>query len=138
MSFFKNKEEYSSEINITSLIDVVFLLLLFFMLTTTFSAKPGFKINLPKSNNTGSEKDNNNINVYVAATGEISFNGNKVSIEEVSDLLKDKAKDGTEQMVIISADEAARHGVVVQIMDKIKECGFSKITIATQSKKLIK
>lgn len=134
MSFFKSKDDSSSEINITPLIDVVFLLLLFFMLTTTFSAKPGFKINLPKSSSAASGKESDSINVYVAATGDISFNGNKVSIGEVSELLKEKAKQGTEQMVMISADEAAKHGVVVEIMDRIKSSGFSKITIATQSK----
>lgn len=134
MSFFKAKDDSNSEINITPLIDVVFLLLLFFMLTTTFSAKPGFKINLPKSNNTASEKTNDNINVFISSRGDISFNGTKVEMVELSQLLKEKVKLGTEQMVIISADEEARHGVVVEIMDRIKQSGLSKITIATQGK----
>jgi len=135
LSFFKIKEEDSTDsINITPLIDVVFLLLLFFMLTTTFTSIPGFKINLPKAQSSTQEKTNN-INIFISETGEINFDSNKTNIKDLDILLKEKASIGTDQMVIISADQNSKHGLIVDIMDKIKENGFSKITIATQRKK---
>lgn len=135
MSFIKKNEDNDVDINITPLIDVVFLLLLFFMLTTTFTSRPGFKINLPKTSSSATENSNENINIYISSSGEISFNDKITSINEISKLLKEKTSVGTNQMVIISADESSKHGIVVDVMDKIKENGFSKITIATQKKK---
>jgi biopolymer transport protein ExbD len=134
LSFFKNNQEETSEnINITPLIDVVFLLLLFFILTTTFTSLPGFKINLPKSQSASQEKTNN-INIFISEEGQISFDSKQINIKDLELILKEKAKIGTDQMVIISADQNSKHGLIVNIMDKIKESGFSKITIATRKK----
>jgi len=135
LSFFKDKtEEQVDTINITPLIDVVFLLLLFFMLTTSFTSIPGFKINLPKAQSASQEKTNN-INIFISESGSISFESEYVNLKDLEKLLKEKALLGTDQMVIISADQNAKHGIIVDIMDIIKENGYSKITIATQRKK---
>lgn len=128
--FSKNK---GVDINLTPLIDVVFLLLIFFMVSTTFIYNDSLKIDLPKAKGENVEVKEN-INIVVNSNGEININGDKVSrlgLERKLKSLKQKMPNAT---VVLQADKKSYHEDVVFVMDYCKRVGFSKLAIATEDK----
>ena len=134
MSFYDEKND-DIELNITPLIDVVFILLIFFMVSTIFVSKTGFKLQLPKANAKQIEKNNDNIEISISKKGKIAFNGEKIQnstdlIKILKTNLKTKLIDKT--TITLKADKHTYYGLVIDVMDKIKSIGINKIIIATQ------
>lgn len=122
-------------INITSLVDVLFILLLFFILSTTWVTAPGIKVNLPKTESREPSKEKRELTVVVSKDGKLYVETRQVSVDQLAKLLADKAKKGeTDAPVVIQADEATMHGKVVEVMDLAKTAGFNKLAIATEQK----
>ncbi len=117
------------------MIDVVFLLLIFFMLSTTFIVKPGINISLPKSSAEEIRKQKEEIEVSISREGGFYLDGDKVDLETLKERFVNAAKTSIESVVIINADEKASHGDVVAIMDMAKESGITKLAVATAPKK---
>ncbi len=132
---FKRKKKIHPPPDITPLIDVVFLLLIFFMISTSFADKPGIKIDLPKANADIIKKENNEVRVYIAKDGNIVVDGRKVGISQLDKIFSDAADLGNQTTVIIKADKYAAHGRVVEVMDNAKEAGITKLAIATEQRK---
>ena len=131
---FKKKEKNSSfTIDIAPLVDVVFLLLIFFMLSTTFEVNPGIKVNLPESTSKEITKEPKEIKILITKSGKLYYNGKKITLSDLEKKfknLKDKKK-----LIIIEADRYAYHGTVVTVMDIAKTEGFNNFAIATRQKK---
>lgn len=126
---FKSQLEFEKgRLDIAPLIDVVFLLLIFFMLTSSYIVQPGIKINLPKAV-TSEVIQEKNLVVTVSAEETVYLNNRPVSLEELKAQLKKAAVDN--RPLLIKADRRASLGKVVEIWDMCREVGLSQINIAT-------
>jgi len=123
-------------INLTPLIDVVFLLLIFFMVSTTFvTIRQGIKIDLPKTT-TPQEKVRQHIVISITKDGHIYLGKRWVKNEKtLLALLRDRIKEEKEKLVLINADKEVKHGRVVRVMDLAKRAGAEKIGVLTTPEK---
>lgn len=131
---FKRKQRAVVPPDITPLIDVVFLLLIFFMLSTTFIINPGININLPKSSAEEIKMEKQKLIVIISKGGDIYVEDKKIDLDVLKAMFSDMAKTSRESTVIISADEATSHGVVVSVMDMAKLSGVTRLAIETEPK----
>jgi len=128
---FKGRMELEhglKQIDIAPLIDIVFQLLIFFMLTSSFIIQPGIKVNLPKAV-TSEVVKYDNIELMVSSESVIYLNGKVVNMQELKVLFKQVAKRN--QTILIKADKRASLGRVVEIWDLARDIGISQINIAT-------
>ena len=116
------------QIDIAPLIDMVFQLLIFFMLTSSFIMQPGIKVNLPKAV-TSEVIKNENIEIIISSENVIYLNGKVVSLGELKSLFKQVAQ--RKQSILIKSDRRASLGRIVEIWDMARDMGVSQINIAT-------
>jgi len=128
---FKIKQKRKVLINITSLIDVLFLLLIFFMVSSTFLEQPGIKLELPQAENSVIIEQKEFV-LFVDKKGEMFLNDDKVETENLSSLLKKMLPEMKDGALILKADQDASHGMVVKIMDSAKHSGIKKLIIGTK------
>ena len=134
MNFRGNRRRRSGvALEITPLVDVVFLLLIFFLLTATYVKNPNLDINLPKASLKQANSQKTDLAVAVNEKGELRFNGEDVSLEKLEGVLRAEYAQDSESIVVIQADKSSRHGRVVEVMDLAKRIGFAKLAIATQA-----
>lgn len=122
-------------INLTPLIDVVFLLLIFFMVTTTFTRDTRLTVNLPEAEANSSESLPDQIEVTVSEAGRFSVNGEVLSNSQpgtLGDAILQAAQSDRNRPVLLVADAEATHQSVVTAMDAIGRAGFSRLSIATR------
>jgi len=128
-----NKKRRRVAINITSLIDVVLLLLIFFMVSTNFIEQPGMKLDLPDSE-TASSSAGNDLEVIIQPDGDIFFNGNAITIEDLRAQFEKLAGESSDQSLLLKADKSVTHGTVMEVMDIARINGIQKIIIASTKK----
>ena len=121
-------------IDIAPLVDVVFLLVIFFAVSTTFLETSGLKLELPSSSAT-TEREVREIAVYLTSEGLLSFQGEEVSAEDLESRLGSALEDTDRKIVVLRADTGTPHGKVVEIMDRIRQAGAEALTVATRSGK---
>lgn len=130
---FRHKVPEDLDVNITPLIDVVFLLLIFFMVSTTFDRQSELNIELPEASGEISKNELLDIEIFIGPKGEYSVNGKALINTQVESLLRamrDVAGDNKEPRVIISADKNATHQSVMSAMDAARQLNFLHITFA--------
>ena len=120
--------------NTTPLVDVVFNLLLFFMLSSSFIVHPGIKIKLPTATSKETERETK-LNITITRDNRIFLNEKRVSINNLSQAIGDFVAAGREEILFIKADADVRHGLVVEVMDIAKSSGVERLAIATQPKR---
>jgi biopolymer transport protein ExbD len=128
---FKGRMELEhglKQIDIAPLIDIIFQLLIFFMLTSSFVMQPGIKVNLPKAL-TSEVVTAENIEILVTAENVTYLNGKVVTVPELKSILKLAAKRN--QSILIKADKRTSLGRVVEIWDLARDLGITQINIAT-------
>lgn len=133
MKFRHGKTEVP-EVNITPLIDIVFLLLIFFMISTTFKHEFEVGIELPKAES-DSQLNEKTIEISIDKKGNYFLNGKKLVNTKSNSIklaLQKIAKGNLKQPVVISADGATPHQSVIRAMDAVRLVGFSRLTFATQ------
>ena len=129
---FRRHIQESPKVDLTPMIDVVFLLLIFFMISTTFIERPGLSIDLPAANSEQIKLNNKEVQVYLAENGDIYLQREKVALDELLLHLQSFGSVTTKKMTfLLMADKSARHGKVVQLMDAAKKAGFGGLAIAT-------
>ncbi|OGX45174.1 MAG: hypothetical protein A3G38_04700 [Omnitrophica WOR_2 bacterium RIFCSPLOWO2_12_FULL_51_8] len=116
------------QIDIAPLIDIVFQLLIFFMLTSSFVMQPGIKVNLPRAVTSEAVKYEN-IEIMITSENVVYLNAQVVTTQELRSLLKLAAKRN--QPILIKSDRRASLGRVVEIWDLARDLGISQINIAT-------
>ncbi|PLX42091.1 MAG: biopolymer transporter ExbD [Deltaproteobacteria bacterium] len=131
---FRIKRRDVVAMDLTPLIDVVFLLLIFFMLSTTFIVSPGIKVDLPKAEGSTVQQGSGDIRVKISSTGEIYLDDQAVNAESLEVSLREKADANPQTMVVIEADASAQHKFVVEVMDTARSAGLTKLAIATKQK----
>ena len=131
----RRKKRIESPPDITPMIDVVFLLLIFFMISTTFiKDTPGIKITLPEASADEIKSEKTKIRLAISDKGDIYIDDEKVAMEALGNIFTSAAKEAKESILIISADENASHGTVVKVMDSAKHSGITRLAIETQAK----
>ena len=123
------------ELNMTSLIDVVLLLLIFFMVSTTFERQSELNITLPKASEEYTDPKVDEVNVYLDSAGRVSVNDRMLvnsQVLTIREALRDASHDMDNPPIIINADAQATHQAVIKIMDAARQLGLTRITFATQ------
>ena len=129
---FPHLSKKSARFDLTPLIDVVFLLLIFFMLTTTFvNLENRVKVNLPSGDFAAAESSENII-ITITENNTIYFNGKLIDPVKLTESVAIKIKDEPEKIVVLEADQNVLHGKVIRVMDLTKKGGAERIAIATQ------
>ena len=132
---FLNKQREEPKLDMTPMVDVVFLLLIFFMISTTFVESPGISIKLPESSSQTIDREPKEIKVYLSQEGDIYHGEKKISIDDFRGLLAEHQADAKQTTVLLLADQESRHGKVVILMDLARDAGFTKLAIATEQRK---
>ena len=142
MDFRKGKTRSEPEINLIPFIDVLLVILIFIMVTTTYSRFTELQINLPTADANAVQQRPHEIQIGVDSKGNYKINQKPVAKIDVNDLAESMKKavsemtTGTDQpdpVVIINADGAASHQSVIDILEAARLAGLSKITFAAQS-----
>lgn len=140
MNFGASEEQDETGIELTPLIDVVFLLLIFFMISTTFTKETALKINLPEANGDVSAEQPLSVEVQVGAGSEYAIASSseqsaRALVNSNRDTLKNalsEFKDQEKLLLIVRADKKATHDAVIKVLDVAQELGLTNITFATK------
>jgi biopolymer transport protein ExbD len=133
---FRPRKKEEPEINLIPFIDVLLVILIFLMLSTTYSKFTEMQIKLPVADVEAQRDYPKEVLVSVSSEGDYSVNKQAVagrSVPELSEALKAGAKAGKESVVIIHADANAKHQAVISVMEAARLAGLTQITFATQS-----
>lgn len=134
MNFSSERRRPPVLLDLTPLIDVVFLLLIFFMVSTTFvQDAAGLKIDLPRSDNRDAIDAKQDVSIRVAADGGVFVDEAGVTLESLREHLAAAAKKNPETMVVLEADQAVDHGRVVEVLDLARDLGLTRFAIATEA-----
>ncbi len=128
---FNIKTKKSTIINITSLIDVLFLLLIFMMVSSTFIEQPGIKLDLPETTDAPSVKKSKYI-LSVSGNGELYLNDKSVKLEDLESNLKSILTKIEDDTLLLKGDTDISYGKIVKIMDVVKKSGVKKLVIVTR------
>ncbi len=121
----------SAEINMTPLIDMVFILLIFFIVTTSFAKETGVEVNRPSAK-TAVKKELANIMIAITASGEIKMEGRTVDRRAVRAHVERMQAENPEGSVIILADKEAKTGLLIEVMDQARLAGVANVSIAAE------
>lgn len=138
MNFQRGRTREEPEINLVPMIDVMLVILIFLMITTTYSKYTELQINLPTADAEKQLERPGEVSVVVNAQGQYVVNRSPVVFSSVEQLAGELRKAGAglrEPVVIISADANATHQSVVRVMEASRVAGLSQITFTTQSTK---
>ena len=135
MNFQRGKQKEAPEINLIPMIDVLLVILIFVMVTTTYAKFAELQINLPQASADKPLDKPAVINVAVDATGHYEINNTAVpfnTVQGLSEDLRRGAAGAAEPTVVINADAKATHQSVINIMEAARQAGYNHITFATQ------
>jgi biopolymer transport protein ExbD len=124
-------EEEEAAIDMTPMLDIVFIMLIFFIVTTSFVKQAGVEVLKPAAKTAVREKS---ANIFVAVTeeGDVWLDRRKVDVDRVTINIERLLQEQPTDIVIVQADEEADHGVVVKVMDQIKAADIKRILISAQ------
>ncbi|MBU4427506.1 MAG: biopolymer transporter ExbD [Desulfobacterales bacterium] len=128
---YKPKQRLKVEIPLTPLIDIVFLLLIYFLLTTNFLVDEGIKIKLPQAKASAPQTEKE-ITVYVDRYGKAFLGNQEISIDQLFDQLKEMIGDQKDTLVVIRADRRVILNKAVKVMDVAKAAGAGRLCLATE------
>jgi len=131
---FRTSRDHEPELNITPLIDIVFLLLIFFMVSTTFKQEFEVGINLPEAASDSKLKEKP-LEISINEQGVYFINGKQLvntQLRTLKQALKKVAGDNRKMAIIVSADANTPHQSVVTAMDAARQMGFTRLSFATQ------
>jgi len=133
---FRNKKSKAPDISMTPMIDVVFLLLIFFMVTTTFSRETAIKVLLPEADGQQTEKQEQALTLTIDKSGQYFIGDKALSDSSLDTLAREltASKNNKNIPLIISADANAPVQSAISVLDVASKIGFSNITFATQKR----
>jgi len=124
-------DEDESEISLTPMLDVVFILLIFFIVSTSFVKEPGLTPERPLAE-TAAAKARGNILVGVSATDAVWMHKRRVRLEDVRPLVEAAVAENPESSVVVVADRRASTGAVIDVMDRARAAGVANIAVAAE------
>jgi biopolymer transport protein ExbD len=136
MNFRRNRARDEPEINFIPLIDVLLVILIFVLVTTTYSRISELQITLPEADAEQQKQRPAEVNVGIDASGKYAINKKVFTFTTVSalaDALKQAAQGSSDPVVVISADANAAHQTVIHVMEAARQDGYTRITFSTQT-----
>ncbi|MFU8833512.1 MAG: ExbD/TolR family protein, partial [Wenzhouxiangella sp.] len=122
---FRRKVSESPRIELTPMIDVVFLLLIFFMISTTFIERPGVTIDLPDGGAQQVVTEKREVEVYLTEDGDLYLHREAITLSALHSHLFSLGTEATKEMTfLLMADKSARHGWVIEVMEIARRNGF--------------
>ena len=132
--YFKDNNESENSINILPMIDIIFAILSFFIISSLYLTKiDSIKVNLPKSSTALREQNKPQI-ITVDNNEKIYFNSNEISLKDISTLIRTNIENIEEPIVILRADTSVKHGLIVTLLDELRKIENLKIGISTDKK----
>lgn len=125
---FRRPSKPGVGINIAPLVDVIFLLVIFFAVTTTFLESAGLQLELPESSSTA-QRETKTLTVSLTAAGQLALDGETLEREALRERLRAALEEREQKFVLLRADTHAEHGEVVRVMDLIRESGAEGLTV---------
>ncbi len=135
MNFSRDRRRDDPEINLIPLIDVLLVILIFLMVTTTYARFSELQINLPEARGDSAKDMPSQITVNVDERGSYAVNTQGVAyagVDSLAQALKTAAGQQTDPVIVISADAQASHQSVVRVMDAARRAGYPRVTFVTQ------
>ena len=129
---FQRPGKASPGINIAPLVDVIFLLVIFFAVSTTFLETAGLDLELPQSTSTA-QRDSKEITVFLASDGTLMLGDDAVDRDQIVGLLREQLEQAENKEVALRADAKTSHGQVVEVMDLIREAGAEGLRVAAKA-----
>jgi len=129
---FARQRRTDARLDLTPLIDIIFQLVLFFMVSTTFVSSAGIDVQLPESNADLILRESRDVNVWVTEDGAVLLDDEPVDFDSLSDEFERRFALEPDVTVIIKADQNVGHGRVVQVMDLARQKGLTNLAIATE------
>ena len=136
MNFQRGRGSDEPEINLIPMIDVLLVIIIFLMLTTTYAKFSGLEINLPTADASKQAEQPHEVSVAVMATGQVLVNKAPLAatdVNSISEALRRAAGDAKDPVIVINADAKATHQSVVDIMQAAQSAGYPHISFATQA-----
>ena len=136
MNFQRGRDRDEPEINLIPMIDVLLVIIIFLMLTTTYAKFSGLEINLPTADASKQAEQPNEIDVAVTASGQVLINKSPLTaadVKTIAEALQRAAGSRSDPVIIINADAKATHQSVVDIMQAAQTAGYPHISFATQA-----
>ncbi|MEM9274492.1 MAG: biopolymer transporter ExbD [Cyanobacteria bacterium P01_F01_bin.143] len=126
------EQEDNFEINILPMIDVIFCILAFFIISTLFLTRSqGLPVNLPSAQ-TSEPKQNQQINITIEADGDMFLDRQPIELEQLKGKLTELVDPQSKSLVVINADTKVEHGIVVKVMDRLRQVPGANMAIATE------
>ncbi len=137
MNFQRGRNRDEPEINLIPMIDVLLVILIFMMVTTSYAKFSELEINLPEAGGKSGSSQVKTISVAVDATEHYAINNQGLpytGVDALAASLKNAAGDQTDPTIVINADAKATHQSVINVMEAARRAGYGRITFTTQSK----
>ncbi len=126
------RDDDDAAIDMTPMLDIVFIMLIFFIVTTSFVKEAGIEVLKPKANPNNVKNDKGGIFIAIKENGEIWMDKRAVDAERVAANIEKMLAEQPTESIIVQAHKDAKHGTVVKVMDAIKSAGDLKIVIAAE------
>ncbi|MCO7225439.1 biopolymer transporter ExbD [Pleionea sp. CnH1-48] len=123
------RPEEESEIDMTPMLDIVFIMLIFFIVTTSFVKEAGIQVLKPEAKTAVKKKDAN-VFIGVSSTGEVYMDKKKVELERLKVEIQRIKAESPEGAVVIQADKGSKAGVIMKVLDAAKGAGVKDISVA--------
>ena len=130
---FQQRSKAEEEIPSSSMADIAFLLIIFFMVTTVFSAQKGIDFNLPKDEPDKIEEETEAIHIIIDQFSRITIDGNPVNLAEIRPYVREKLDINPKKFVILQTDDDATYGDMMDVMDELKQADVINIALPTKA-----
>jgi len=137
MKFQRGRDRDEPEINLIPMIDVLLVIIIFLMLTTTYAKFSGLEINLPTADASKQVEQPNEVDVAVTSAGQVLINKSPLTatdVKSIADGLRRAAGTRPDPVIVINADAKATHQSVVDVMQAAQTAGYPHISFATQNR----
>jgi biopolymer transport protein ExbD len=124
-------EETSSDIDMTPMLDIVFIMLIFFIVSTTFVKESGIEINRPVSS-TSESQESSGVRVAISSEGLVWLEGQQTDVRMIRPRLERLKVEQPDLSVLLQADEDAKTGTLIKVMDQIKLAGIDQVAVSTE------
>lgn len=131
-SRLRRRGEEDAGIDMTPMLDIVFIMLIFFIVTTSFVKESGVEVNRPSAA-TASKKERANIMIGITETGDIWVQKRRIDLRSVRANIEKLHAENPEGSVVIQADKGAKTGTLIQVMDQVRLAGVSNVSIAAKA-----
>ncbi|MCU7553734.1 biopolymer transporter ExbD [Alteromonas sp. ASW11-19] len=118
-----------AQIDMTPMLDIVFIMLIFFIVTTSFVKEKGLDVNRPEDNQSNTDKPSSSLSIRIDENGTITMGGREVDIRRVVANTQTYLAENNTDTAAIQAHEDTEHGTVVEVMNQVKVAGIEKVSV---------